>query len=277
MSIFRILTILVLVGLIFGGAAYFAYELYWKPQELDREDKAAKLVQAAPTPIPDYSLPAYNKAVSLQQSGDIEGARVALAEFIRGFPDAPNAPAAKSALGEINAGRVFSPTETTNKASYAVVKGDSLVRIASKFKSNAELIFRANNLESINLKIGQTLLIPQLDTSIVVDRQARTVTVFNHGEFFKEYPATSVKIPGSAAPIKTKVADKLALQGTIRVPFGDKNYPGSERWLMLGTSGVALRGLSEADGSAPAGIILSPADMEEIFVLVSQGSPVTIN
>ena len=51
-------------------------------------------------------------------------------------------------------------------------KGDSLVKIASKFKSNAELIFRANNMETINLKIGQKLVIPQLDISVVVDRKA---------------------------------------------------------------------------------------------------------
>ena len=277
MSIFRILTILALVGMILGGSAYFAYELYWKPQRLDRDDKAAKLVQPAPTPLPDSSRPAYDKAMGLQQSGDIDGARAALAEFLRGFPDSPNAPAAKSALGDINTGRVFSPAESANKAAYAVAKGDSLVKIAAKFKTNAELIFRANNLETINLKIGLPLLIPQLDTSLVVDRKARTVTVFNQGEFFKEYPAASVKIPGGTSPIKTKVADKLALQGANRVPFGDKNYPGCERWLMLGTSGVVIRGQPAAEGPAPAGIILSRPDMEELFLLVSQGTPVTIN
>ena len=277
MSIFRILTILVLVGLILGGSAYFAYELFWKPQQLDRDDQAAKLVQPAPTPLPDSSRPAYEKAMGLQQSGDMEGARAALAEFLRGYPASPNAPAAKSALGEINAGRVFSPADSANKTAYAVTRGDSLVRIAAKFKTNAELIFRANNLETINLKIGQSLLIPQLDTNLVVDRKAGTVTVFNQGEFFKEYPAASVKIPGGSGPIKTKVADKLALQGTNRVPFGDKSYAGSERWLMLGTSVAVIRGLPAAEGPAPAGIILSRPDMEELFLLVSQGTPVTIN
>ena len=41
MSIFRTLVILVLVGLILGGSAFFAYELYWKPRHLDMEDWAS--------------------------------------------------------------------------------------------------------------------------------------------------------------------------------------------------------------------------------------------
>ena len=41
MAIVRTLIILALVGLILGGSAFFAYELYWKPRRLDMEDKAA--------------------------------------------------------------------------------------------------------------------------------------------------------------------------------------------------------------------------------------------
>ena len=41
MAIVRTLIILALVGLILGGSAFFAYELYWKPRKLDMEDKAA--------------------------------------------------------------------------------------------------------------------------------------------------------------------------------------------------------------------------------------------
>ena len=65
------------------------------------------------------------------------------------------------------------------------------MKIAAKFKSNAELIFRANKMETINLKIGQPLVIPQLDISVVVDRKAGTVTLLNKGQFFKEYRTLS--------------------------------------------------------------------------------------
>jgi LysM repeat protein len=268
----RTLIILVLVGLILGGSAYFAYELYWKPRKLDREDKAAAEQQG----IPDYTLPAFQKAADLERSGDMEGARAAWGEFIRDYPDAPKIAEAKAALGRINTGQVFSPTPSADKISYSVGKGDSLVKIAAKLKSNAELIFRVNNMETINLKIGQKLVIPQLDISVVVDRKAGTVTLFNKGQFFKEYQTLALKTPGVSSSAKTKVADKIALQGSNRVAFGDKNYSGSERWVMLGSAGLVIRSVPEGTEAPPPGIIVAQSDIEEIFLLVSRGSPVTI-
>ena len=77
----------------------------------------------------------------------------------------------------------------------------------------------------------------------MVDRKAGTVTLFNKGQFFKEYRTLSLKTPGVATSAKTKVADKIALRGSNRVAFGDKNYSGSERWVMLGSAGLAIRSL----------------------------------
>ena len=187
-----------------------------------------------------------------------------------------NWPRRRPRLGRINTAQVFSPSPSPDKISYTVGKGDSLVKIASKFKSNAELIFRANKMETINLKIGQKLVIPQLDISVVVDRKAGTVTLLNKGQFFKEYRTLSLKTPGVATSAKTKVADKIALRGSNRVAFGDKNYSGSERWVMLGSAGLAIRSLPEGAENPPPGIIVTQDDMEEIFLLVSRGSPVTI-
>ena len=273
MAIVRTLIILALVALILGGSAFFAYELYWKPRRLDMEDKAAQ----GPAAVRDYTLPAFEKAADLQRKGDIDKARTAWVEFIGNYPDSPKIAEAKTALGSMNTGQVLSPVPSPEKTSYTVSKGDSLVKIASKFKSNPELIFRVNNLQTINLKIGQQLVIPQLDMSIVVDRKTRTVTLFNRGQFFKEYHAVALKAPGGSTSVQTKVADKIALQGSNRVAFGDKNYSGSERWVMLGSAGLAIRGLPEGAGaSPPPGIVVAQPDIEEIFLLVSRGTPVTI-
>ncbi len=275
MAIVRTLIILALVGLILGGSAFFAYELYWKPKRLDMEDKATS-AQGSAT-VPDYTLPAFEKAAALQRSGGVDGARAAWTEFIRNYPDSPKIAEAKAALGGINTNQVLSPVPSPDKTSYAVNKGDSLVKIASKFKSNAELIFRVNHLQTINLKIGQQLVIPQLDMSIVVDRKAGTVTLLNRGEFFKEYRTVALKTPRVSTSAQTKVVDKIALQGSNRVAFGDKNYSDSERWVMLGSAGLVIRGLPEGTGATPPpGIIVAQPDIEEIFLLVSRGTPVTI-
>lgn len=276
----RILRALILLGLtaaILGGSAFFAYELYWKPRQLDLEDKR-EFKAATPSPPPDFSLPAFDKAMALQKSGDTEGFRAALAEFIASYPDSPNLAKAKDILGTMNSEAIFSPTIATDKTAYKVSSGDSLVKIASKLKANAELIYRSNNLDSINLKIGQQLLVPHLDTSIVIDRKAETLTLYNKGGFFKEYEVMSLKTPGvpSSKPLETKVADKIALKGSNRVAFGDKSYPEAERWVMLGTSALAIR--PQVEGAPPPpGIVVSPTAMDEIFLLVSRGTPVTIN
>jgi LysM repeat protein len=273
MAIVRTLIILALVGLIVGGSAFFAYELYWKPRWLDLEDKAASRDSAATA---HYSLRAFEKAAALQQSGDVEQARAAWTQFIQNYPDSPKIGEAKSAIGAINTSSVFSPTGWSPKTLYTVGKGDSLVKIAAKLKSNAELIFRANNMQTINLKIGQQLAIPQLDISMVVDRKARTVTLLNRGQFFKEYPIIALKLPVVSARLQTKVADKVAIRGSNRVAFGDKNYLGSERLIMLVSTGT-IRSLPEGSESAPPpGIVVSQRDAEEIFVLVSRGTPVEI-
>ena len=157
------------------------------------EDKATS---HSPAAVPDYTLPAFEKAAGIQRTGGIDGARAAWIEFIRNYPHSPRIAEAKTALGGINTSQVLSPVPSSDKTSYAVSRGDSLVKIASKFKSNAELIFRVNHLQTINLQIGQQLVIPQLDISIVVDRKAGTITLLNRGQFFKEYPHRRLEDPG---------------------------------------------------------------------------------
>lgn len=270
--IIRALTILVLTGLIFGTAAYFAYELYWKPQKLDQLDREAKAIAPVTMTPTDYTLPAYQKAVAAARGPDVEAGKAALHEFIQNYPDSPNLGAARKLLGEINSKQFFSSSDTKDKVVYTVASRDSLVRIASKFKSSAELIFRVNNLENINLQIGQRLAIPQPEVTITLDKKAHTVTVQNKGQFFREYKILSFKSPAAAAG--AKVTDKFAMADSKRVAFGDKSYAGGDRVVMI-SGGVTMRGGVEGS-PLPAGIVLSQDDMDEIFLLVSRGTPVTM-
>jgi LysM repeat protein len=277
MMIFRALVLFSLTAAILGGTAFFAYELYWKPRQLDLEDKR-EFRAATPSPPPDFSLPAFEKALTLEKSGDREAFRAALAEFIASYPESPNLAKAKKLLGDLNSESVFSTAILTDKVPYTVSHGDSLMKIASRTKTRAELIYRANNLTSINLKIGQQLFVPKLEMRMVIDRKAQTLTLYNKGAFFKEYQVMSVKTPGLPAskPVETKVADNIAIHNSNRVAFGDKNYSLADRWVQLSASGATIRPQPEG-APAPAGITVSPADLEEIFLLVSRGTPVTIN
>lgn len=278
--IIRTLVILALVAAILGGSGYFAYEYFVKPKKLDVQEQ--KLAETAPPPPPDPSLAAF-EALKPSLDQDTPEARTSLQHFLDTYPESPMSPAVRAAVGRINAARLLSPDPSPENTPYTVVQGDSLVKIAAKFKSGAELIYRANRLATINLKIGQPLMIPKLDTSLVIDRTANSVTLLNAGTFVREYPVKSLKLPPAAAKgtVETKVADKVAMKGSVRAAFGTRDYEGSDRWLMLGASGIVLRGTPApaADGTTPPmppGIVLDPADAEEIFVLTTRGTPVTI-
>ncbi|CAN5640363.1 hypothetical protein BH09VER1_BH09VER1_15930 [soil metagenome] len=277
--IVRALVILAVAALVFGSSAYFAYDLYWKPRELDEQDKKVQAQIALQGPIvpPDPGSPAYEKALAARKNGDVVGARQQLLDFLQNFPDSTRVAEAKALLGEINSNAVFSTTPSPDKTVYTVGRGDALAKIAGKTKSSAELIFRVNNLESINLQVGQKLLVPQLDTSLAINRKAHTITLFNKGQFFKEYHLLSLKMPSTPPGGKAKVQDKFALHGTTRVAFGSKEYSGAERAVLL-PGGLVLRGVPDGTpGPYPAGLVVSNSDIGEIFLLVSRGTPVTIN
>ncbi len=138
-------------------------------------------------------------------------------------------------------------------------------------KTNADLIYRVNNLETINLSIGQQLFIPSSPPplpSIVKPRHHRV-----------KYGASSRSIPSfppkGTAVGQNKVADKIALNGTTRVAFGDKNYAGA---VPLAHARRRRRhpGRRCGSGTHPSGFIVPTDEMDEIFLLVSRGTPVTI-
>jgi hypothetical protein len=273
------LTILLLVGGILGGSAYFLHELYYKDKKLDVIEETATPTPA-PEPTPDPSIAAFEAMKPALAQNTIQ-ARDAVLQFLAAHPDSPKSAEARAVLGRINLALYRDPAATPTNIVYTVKKGDSLVRIASQNKSNAELIYWANGLISINLQIGQQLLVPQFEAALVVDRANSTVTIFNNGEFFKEYPAVSLQIAGTSA-IETKVVDRMARNGEDRVPFGHKDYGDTERFVLLVAGGATIKPTpaAPADGSAPvmpAGIVLKPDDFSEIYVLVKTGTPVTIN
>jgi LysM repeat protein len=277
----KALTILFLVAGILGGSGYFIYELYYKEKKLDyAEQVAAPTPTPAPTPHPALAAFDSLKPVLAQNT---EEARDAIAAHLSTYPDSPKAAEARAALGRINLFLFRDRGATASNTLYTVKKGDSLDRIKSQFKTNSELIYWANGMTSINLQIGQQLLIPVVDTALVIDRAGSTISLMNAGAFFREYPTLSMTLTGQAAKgeVEAKVADRIARKGETRVAFGAKDYADAERTVLINPGNVVLRTppAPAEDGSmppTPPGIVLSPSDFDEIYALVKPGTPVTI-
>ena len=275
----KALVILLLTVAVFGSATYFTYELYVKPERALRAEKQ----RGPPPPPPDPSLPEFAACLETQKKGDIAATRTALIGFLDHFPRSPKADEARDILGGINASLFLSPVPTPEKQTYIVAKNDVLNRIALRTRSTPELIYRANKLTNVRLKISQKLVIPPADFSAVVSIREKKITLYSAKHFFKQYPILALparEAAGSAPVAKRlgKVVGKIATDSTgNRVTLQDKSYLGAAHEVSLSIPGHSLYGVApDAQPPARNGLGLAPADVEEIAVLLKKNDPVTI-
>lgn len=288
--------IFILIGvalLVFGSAGLCAYLLFIKPYSSFHFFHSKKEVVKT-IPLPEQGEGAFNSALMLQNSGKLEESITAWKTWLQAYPESKKAPEAISNLGKANLDLLRSSSTAGGKESYIVVKGDSLARIATKKKSNAELIQLVNNLPNTNLQIGQELFIPQLNMSIILDRTKKLLTIQNGDQFFKSYILLSTP-PPVTKETTTLIVDKVAMSGNKRVAFGDKKYANSERIIILRSCGNIVAASPEATSAAPIstdtsstnsaitpptamppGFVISTSDMSEIFPLVNKAASVNI-
>ena len=274
------LFLLLLAVVIFGGAAFFSYDLFVKPERKIQQEKSGEIPVE---PVPDVALPDFQAAAKLRQEGKLVETRDALLNFLQRFPNGPHLEEAKDLLGQVNVEMLLTDYPSPDKQEYIVRSGDVLAKIAHKTKTTPELIMRTNNLTNAMLRVGQRLLISHPDFSIFIQRRAQTVILLNHGQFFKRYHVKVVKLSAKQAPrINTRVAEVMAWKGGKRVGFGTKEWVGSSRWVRLAQPGYFLFAVpetgqrDESNQPPPPGLGLARSDMEELSSLVNSKTAVTI-
>lgn len=265
--------------IVFGGGAFFAYELFVKPEVAVRKESKS---EETARPIPDYTLPELQAAVKLQQEKKLTEARAALNAFLQKYPNGLHSEEAKDALGEVNMDILLTSYPSPEKRVYIVKRGDVLARVAHKMKTTPELIMRMNNLNGTMLHIGDRLLISNPEFSLFIQRKEKIVVLFDRGTFFKRYHILEVKLPERAQPkIKTHVAEVMAWIGSKRVGFGSKEYVSSTRWIRLAVSGYVLYSMPDqahpnALSPPSQGLGLAASDLVELSSLVNSKTAVTI-
>jgi LysM repeat protein len=274
----NLVKLLVIAGLalgIFGGGGFVAYRLFFKSI-----DARGKLGQAVVTPTPDQGIAMLDQAKRQLAAGDRSEAAKILSALVQSFPDSIKSADAKQLLGDLNIEAFFSPATSPDKTEYIVARGDSIAKIANKTKSAAELIFKANGLDSMVIQPGQRLIIPKGQFSLLINRKRQDVTLLNNGTFFRWYKPLEVKLPPTVVPGQFKTREKIAWAEGGRVAFGEKKYLGSSRWIVVNDNSLTL--YSETNPQTPnaqkpnAGIMLGPTDMEELFALVTKETPVIV-
>jgi LysM repeat protein len=275
-NLVKVLIVAALAIAIFGGGGYLAYWLFFK-----KPDKL-KLGFNHPvvTPTPDQGVTMFEQANHEIERGDKDGGEKILLSLIQSLPDSLKNSDAKRLLGGLNVRDFFSPQPGQDKTEYIVARGDSIVKIASKTKCAAEMIFKVNGLDSLTIQPGQKFIIPRGDFSLLINLKKRDLTLLNRGAFFRWYEPLEFKLPAATVPGQLKIHEKIAWSAGARVAFGEKNYLGSSRWIVISSNGTAI--YSETNPQSPNaqkpanGIMLAAPDMEELFALVAKDTPVIV-
>ncbi|MFZ4115802.1 MAG: LysM peptidoglycan-binding domain-containing protein [Chthoniobacterales bacterium] len=308
----KILILFIVGFLVFGSVGFFGYMLFIKPYttgSLFSFLHKKNLNTPTKIAVTDPSIAAFESALALQNEGKLLESQAAWQTWLATYPNAPKKKEAMLALGKVNM-ELLSAPPSDSQQTYTVIKGDSLDRIARKQKSNPELIQRLNHLPNINLQIGEVLFVPQLSTSLEIDKEAGLLILKNNGQFLKSYTLLSFtpQGPQKKGPQTTTIVDRIATTDNKRTAFGNKKYPDSERIILLRSCGAIVSipapvAAPSAPSTAvttvttntttdstpiaastatntptmPPGFVISTEDMKELFPFVTKETSVTID
>ena len=228
---------------------------------------------------------------ALRSDGSLAEARSKCYEALAQSGDAVVRAEAESLLGLINIELLFSPAPMPEKEEYSVQAGDSLDRIARKFKTTVDLIAKGNLLKSHVIRPGDRLRVFKGVFAIAVSKAGNDLVLSADGKFIKRYRVGTGqfgKTPAGTFVIVDKIVDPPWWRPDGKViPFGDKENVLGTRWMSIaaveGTehaAGYGIHGTWEDDTigkQASAGCIrMHNPDVEELFILVPAGTRVTI-
>lgn len=195
-------------------------------------------------------------------------------------------------LGSVGVKLVMSPRAMPEKMDYVVQRGDSLERIAKKRGTTVELLQVSNSiLKPSRIMAGDALRILSGKLRLEVSKSRNDMILYLNGQFLKRYRIGSGKFgktPEGTFEITERIKEPVWWRPDGKeVPYGDKDNILGTRWLTLratGTTpnvkGYGIHGTWEPESigkSESAGCIrMRNEEVEELFVLVPPGTPVTI-
>ena len=196
-------------------------------------------------------------------------------------------------IGAINTRLVFSDLAMPEKVKHRIARGDLISRLAKAYDNTQEYILKVNGIERPELlRVGREIWLldhPKFELAVYTKRFSAVLTL--NGQFFKRYVVGLGKpadVPDGSYAIRNRIKNP-----TYRTPddgqvaFGDpRNILGSH-WLTLVATGatppVTRLGLHGTWNESMLGrrseegrVRFSNAAIEELFLLLAPGTPVTV-
>lgn len=192
--------------------------------------------------------------------------------------------AAEALLGEINAELVLSPRMMPEKEEYVVQSGDSLDKLARRFKTTVDVIRKGNRITGSTIRVGDRLRLFKGQFSIEVSKTRNDLLLKLNDRFFKRYPVGTGEY-GKTPVGDFKITQKIAQPTWWRpdgksFPYGHPENVLGTHWLSLDIPGYGIHGTWQPETigkQASAGCIrMLNESVEELFTLVPEGTPVRI-
>lgn len=195
-------------------------------------------------------------------------------------------------LGMVNAQLVLTSAGMPEKTEYVVSAGDSLDKLAKRYKTTIDLLQKGSNTADPSLiKVGDRLRILEGSFFIEVSRSRRDLLLLFNEKFFKRYTVgigKEGKTPVGSFEVAERIKDPVWWRADGKaIPFGNPENILGTRWMSIravgetayikgygihGTWDNASVGKSESAGC----VRMRNADVEELFIMVPIGTPVTI-
>jgi len=240
----------------------------------ERDEDIVRNLEAAEIPAIDPGERVFHQAHELIVLGQTEEAREKLATIIHIYPTSSTAPAARRILGEMRVDELLSGANMDGKASYTVVRGDTLSGIVNRHRTTFENLMHINGLTGFGtLRPGDKFLVMPLDFRIIITPGRQSLALWSEGEFIREYPIIEINHVRPSGPEITRIDSKSATLNGRRVQALNEGYVGAEKTIQL-ANGITIRPYREDDETRPRGIHLRPIDMEELNLLVRSGNEV---
>lgn len=233
-----------------------------------------------------------DEAFRMADDGALAEARAALLDLLEDPSTTEASKRIESRLGEIDVELVTTPHAMPEKVDYAIAAGDQIRAIARKFGTTRDLICKSNNVRNPDkIQVGDRLrVLSNASFAIHVSKTTNELLLTMNGKFFKRYVVSTGKYgrtPVGTFKITVKEVEPIWYIDGRQIPYGDKENILGTRWMAIEAtgdtmpaSGYGIHGTWEPESlgkQASAGCVrMRNEDVEELFLIVPEGTPVTI-
>jgi len=252
----------------------------------DKLDEAREKIDEAAVEDPDSDALGkayFELAGAYEKKQDTVKARDIYRIILRKYQNVDNISEAQEGLSRLNMEILFSPIITDEDVLYEVEPGDTLSRIAKRFKTTVDLIKEANSLESDTIHANSGLKVSTAKYKILVDKSQNLLTLLSGDDIFKVYRVSTGE--NNSTPVgQFKITEKIKdppwhKDGKVIPPEDPANILGS-RWMGISEPGYGIHGTKEPESvgqQATKGCVrMFNSDVEELYKIIPVGTEVTI-